>query len=195
MPDILVGRDHHVDGCRFRSFQKLPVFKLCGPPISTTVRTSCLSKKRRTPTGTFLSKRTRNAMTLGVGQNCLDTILGHFELFRYFGHTHAVAGVVDNRVHRHPRAAQHWNPALHARIYLHQGHCDQSICSSAAMRSLSDTLISCLRPKRQKRLAVPVRTGIRLEPMPPRYAVGQASNRPRSRAFGPYTEHRGPMYN
>jgi len=59
-------------------------------------------------------------MTLGVSQNCLNKIVRYFELFRDFGHTHVTVKVIDNRVDRHPRAAQHWSAALHSRVDLNQ---------------------------------------------------------------------------
>ena len=62
-------------------------FSSCGGQfIATTVRTSCRPRKRRTPTGTLLSNRIRNAMVLGVRQNGLNAILWHLELFRDFAH-------------------------------------------------------------------------------------------------------------
>src|ERR1019366_1829678 len=84
--------------------------------ISTKVRTSCSDRKRRTPTGTFLSNTMRNAVTLGVSQNRLDTIRRNLELFYDFGDAHAIVEVIDNRVDRHPRAEQHRSAALHSRL-------------------------------------------------------------------------------
>src|SRR5438128_8221633 len=78
-----------------------------GHRISAKVYTSCLSRKRRTPTGTFFSNRMRNAVTLGVSQNRLGTIRRNFKPFRDFADAHAIVEVIDNRVDRHPRTAQH----------------------------------------------------------------------------------------
>src|SRR5271157_3960537 len=78
------------------------------------VRTSCWDRKRRTPTGTFLSNTMRHAVTLGVGQNRLDTIRRNLKLFHDFGDAHAIVEVIDNRIDRHPRTAQHRSAALHS---------------------------------------------------------------------------------
>src|ERR1700722_9943857 len=102
-------------------FSSSPFSSCGGQPISTTVRTSCPARNRLTPTGTFLSNRMRNATALGVSQNCLNGILRHLELFRDFGHAYAIIVIIDNRVDRHPRAAQHGSAALHERVHLNQG--------------------------------------------------------------------------
>jgi len=75
-------------------------------------------KKSSTPTGTFLSNRMRNAMALGVSQNRLNRILRHFELFRNSRSAYTMVEVIDNRVYRHPRTAQHGSATLRARIDL-----------------------------------------------------------------------------
>ena len=49
----------------------------------------------------------RNAVTLGVSQNRLGTIRRNFKPFRDFADAHAIVEVIDNRVDRHPRTAQH----------------------------------------------------------------------------------------
>ena len=61
----------------------------------------------------------RNAVTLGVRQNCLDTIRGNVKLLRNFGDAHPLIEVIHNRVDVHPRTAQHGNTALHAGFCFH----------------------------------------------------------------------------
>src|ERR1035441_7037443 len=90
-------------------------FSSCGcHRISTKVRTSCMDRNRRTPTGTFLSNTMRNAVTLGVSQNRLDPVRRNLKLFHDFGDAHAIVEVIDNRVHRHPRSEQNGSAALHS---------------------------------------------------------------------------------
>jgi len=84
--------------------------------MSTKVRTACLARKRRTPIGTFLSKTMRNAVALRVSQNRLDMIRGNLKLFGDFSGAQAVVEVVDDRVDRHPRTAQHGSTALDSRL-------------------------------------------------------------------------------
>jgi len=62
--DVLIGRSHHVKPRRFIGLEKLAVFKLRLPLHFNQCATSCPDKKRRTPTGTFLSNRMRNCSTL-----------------------------------------------------------------------------------------------------------------------------------
>ena len=73
------------------------------------------------PIGTFLSKTMRNAVTLGVGQNRLDLILGDLELFGNFGNPYPIIEIVDNRAHGHPSTLKHGSAALHTRLGFHQG--------------------------------------------------------------------------
>jgi hypothetical protein len=61
----------------------------------------------------IISNTMRNAVTLGVSQNRLDTIRPNLELFRDFGGAHAIVEVIDNRIDRHPRTARHRSAALH----------------------------------------------------------------------------------
>jgi hypothetical protein len=60
----------------------------------------------------------RNAVTLGVSQNCLDTIPRDFKLFGDFGGAQAMVEVVDNSANRHPRAAQDRHAAQYAGLGL-----------------------------------------------------------------------------
>src|SRR5579863_1854777 len=90
-------------------------------PVSMKVRTSCLDKKRRTPTGTFLSNRMRNAMALGVAHNCLDAILRNLKLLRYFRDADAILEIIDNCADRHSRTSQHRSPTLDAWLAFNQG--------------------------------------------------------------------------
>jgi hypothetical protein len=111
-----------------------PIFKL-GRPLHFNNRTDFMFHQiyRRTPTGTLLSNRMRNAMTLGVSQDGLDKIQRHLELFRDFRRAHTIVEVVDNRVDWHPRATQHRRAARHARVASTRGRRDQSILSSGTM--------------------------------------------------------------
>ena len=77
----------------------------------------------------------RNAVALGVSQDRLDTIQRNFKLLRDFGDTHPIVEVVDNRVDRHPRTAQHRSAALHSRLDL----------DAQAFRPV-DLLLSSYRP-------------------------------------------------
>jgi hypothetical protein len=61
-----------------------------------------------------VSNTMRNALTLGVGQNRIDTIRRNLKLLYDFGDAHAIVEIIDNRVDRHPRAAQHRSTALHS---------------------------------------------------------------------------------
>ena len=70
-------------------------------------------------------------MTRSVSQNSLNTIFRNFKLFRDFGHAHTIIEVIDNRVDRHPRTAQHRGTALG--LTSTKGHSGQSMFSSAAM--------------------------------------------------------------
>lgn len=55
----------------------------------------------------------RNAVTLGVSHNRLDVVRRNLKLFRDLGDAHAIVKVLDDRLDRHPRAAQHRSAALH----------------------------------------------------------------------------------
>ena len=90
-------------------------------PVSTKVRTSCPARKRRRPTGTFLSNRMRNAMTVGVAHNCLDAILWNLKLLRDFLDAHAILEVIDNCADRHSRTSQYRSPAMNAWLGFDQG--------------------------------------------------------------------------
>jgi len=70
--------------------------------------------------GTLLSNRMRNAMTLGVSQDLLDTILRDLELFGDFSDAHAVIEVIYHCTDWHASASQYRSAALHLRIDLDQ---------------------------------------------------------------------------
>jgi hypothetical protein len=74
----------------------------------------CFGKKQRTPTGTFLSNRMRNAVTFGVGQDRLDDVLRNFKLLRDFSDAHTEVEVINDRTNRQSSGAQHRGAALHA---------------------------------------------------------------------------------
>src|ERR1700722_982731 len=86
-----------------------------------TVRTSCSRRKARTPTGTLLSNRMRNAMTLGVCQHRFDTIRRYLKLLGNLRDAYAIGKVVDDRADWHPSTTQHGSAALDIRIDLNQG--------------------------------------------------------------------------
>jgi hypothetical protein len=100
--------------------------------ISTTVRTSCPDRKRRTPTGTFLSNRMRNSVALGVSHNRLDAIRGQFKLFGDFGNAHAIVEVIDIALTgiRVPRSTG--APLCTPCLISTNGHSDQSTLSCVA---------------------------------------------------------------
>src|SRR5579862_65789 len=103
------------------AFRRSP-FSSCGCHFnSSKVNTSCLERKRRTPTGTFLSKAMRNAVALGVRQDRLNTIQRNLELFGDFSDTYAVVEVIDNHADRHPRATQYGGTALDSGFDLDEG--------------------------------------------------------------------------
>src|ERR1035441_10034448 len=92
-------------------------FSSCGcHRISTKVLTSCAVRKRRTPTGTFLSNTMRNAVAFGVPQNRLNPVRRDFKLLHDLGDAHAIVEVIDNRLHGHSGATQHRRSALHSRL-------------------------------------------------------------------------------
>src|ERR1700722_16109447 len=102
------------------ALRSLP-FSSCGLHFrATTVCTSCFSKKRRTPTGTLLSNRMRNAVTFGVSQDCLDGVLRNFKLLRDFSSAQAIVEIIDDRTDRQTRTAQYGSAALHGRLYFDQ---------------------------------------------------------------------------
>jgi len=76
----------------------------------------CFGKKRRTPTGTFLSNRMRNAATFGVGQDRLDEVLRNFKLLRDFSDAHTVVEVINDGTDRQSGGSQHGGAALNARL-------------------------------------------------------------------------------
>ena len=76
---------------------------------------------------TFLSNRMRNAVTLGVSQNRLDSLGRDFKPFCDFSGAHAIVEVIDDGVDRHPCTAQNRSAALHSRLTSTSGHSDQSI--------------------------------------------------------------------
>ncbi len=57
-------------------------------------------------------------MTLGVSQNRLDAIWRNLKLFCDFRDAHANVEIIDNRIGRHSRTAQHRSATLHARFDL-----------------------------------------------------------------------------
>lgn len=78
-------------------------------------------------------------MALGVSQDRLNTILGHFELLRDFGYGYAVVEVIDNRVPgiRVPRSTG--APLSTRGLASTNGHCVQAMVSSAGMATPLDT--------------------------------------------------------
>jgi len=85
----------------------------------------------------------RNAVTLGVRQDFLDTFRRHFKLFRDFGDAHAIVEVVDDRTYRQPRTAQHRSTAVHSRFDFDERTfrpVDLFLCGHGALPA---TMISC----------------------------------------------------
>jgi hypothetical protein len=78
-------------------------------------------------------------VALGVGQNCLNSILRYFEryfeLLPGFGHAQAISKIAHNRANRPSSSPQSGRAARHSRFDLHPGHRDPSICSAGSMAS------------------------------------------------------------
>jgi hypothetical protein len=128
-------------------------FSSCGcHPRSTNLQTSCPDKKRRTPTGTFLSNRMRNSMALGVIENRLYLIGWQFKLLRDLGHANAIVEIIDNRTHRHPRPEQYRRAAMHLRLHFNQRTFRPINSILGNHGDLPVTLILSLQPKRGYRL-------------------------------------------
>src|SRR5947209_1408933 len=84
------------------------------------VRTSCLERKLRTLTGTFLSNNFRNSVVLGVCQDCSYLSLRYLKLLRNLRNAQAIFCVVDNRAHRQACPCEHWGAALYLWVHLHE---------------------------------------------------------------------------
>jgi len=62
-----------------------------------------------------------NAVARSAGQNCLDSILLYFELFRDFGDARAISRVVHNRANRHSSSPPYGRAALRSQLDLPRG--------------------------------------------------------------------------
>jgi hypothetical protein len=78
-------------------------------------------RKWRTPSGTFLSNRTRNAMALGVRHNRLNLRWRELELLGNLDHSQAVVEIIDNGVNWHTSSAHNRSAAQDSWIGFHQG--------------------------------------------------------------------------
>ena len=125
-------------------------FSICGGQlISITVRTSCKARKARTPMGTLLSSRMRNAMTVGVSQDCLDLALWYFELLGNFGDAQAIVEVIDNRTDGQSSAAKDRASALKLWVDLNQRACGpvNFLGRHFAFLQIHDSMFSLKRPE------------------------------------------------